>query len=367
MTTATIFFSLFAVYFSFMEFLEYRFFSNPLSHWLTAFSLTLSAYALLTLIKRLVLRRLRILGTVHAAIAWNGAVLALLGKTRTFFLIAVSLFVGAQALNLSDKTGYILGKIAFVSFLLQLGIWTSATIRFFVESDVRAKAANDGARAQSVRVLGYLANFAVGLLLLLWCLDGFGVNITTLVAGLGVGGIAVALAVQNILGDLFASLTIVLDKPFVYGDFVTVGEFKGTIEQVGLKTTRVRSQSGEQVIFPNADLLQSRIRNFKRMQERRTVITFALSTESERERIRLLPQELQKIVEAQSKTRFERAHLFKIGSSGLEFEIVYWVLDPDYLLYMQIQQEIELAILEKLEKDGLIFQPSTSPPVAARV
>ena len=186
-------------------------------------------------------------------------------------------------------------------------------------------------------------------------LDNLGYNVTALIAGLGVGGVAVALAVQNILGDLFASLSILFDKPFVVGDFLIVDEHMGSVEHVGLKTTRVRSLSGEQLIFSNSDLLKSRLRNYGRMYERRVAFQTGVTYETPREKLKLIPGIMRAAIEAQQKTRFDRSHFAAYGDFSLNFETVYYVLGPDYNLYMDIQQAINLQIHEQFEAAGIEF------------
>ena len=186
-------------------------------------------------------------------------------------------------------------------------------------------------------------------------LDNLGFNITALVASLGIGGIAVALAVQNILGDIFASLSIALDKPFVIGDFIIVEDVLGTVEYIGLKTTRLRSLSGEQIVFSNVDLLKSRIRNYKRMFERRVVFTIGVVYQTAHATLERIPALVRSIVEQQPKTRFDRAHFKEYGDSALVFEVVYFVLDSDYNIYMDIQQAINLAIFRRFQVKGIEF------------
>jgi small-conductance mechanosensitive channel len=200
-----------------------------------------------------------------------------------------------------------------------------------------------------------VVRLALWSVILLLALDNLGVDVTALVAGLGVGGIAVALAVQNVLGDLFASLSIVLDKPFVIGDFVNVGELVGTVEHIGLKTTRVRSLSGEQIVFSNADLLGSRIRNFGRMYERRVVFTIGVTYQTPRSKLIAIPRIIREAVEARQKTRFDRSHFKEYAASSIDFETVYFVLDPNFNAYMDIQQEINLQIHERFEAEGIEF------------
>jgi small-conductance mechanosensitive channel len=167
--------------------------------------------------------------------------------------------------------------------------------------------------------------------------------------------VAVALSVQNILGDLFASLSIILDKPFVIGDFLIIDDYMGSVEYVGLKTTRVRSLSGEQLIFSNSDLLKSRIRNYGRMFERRVVFSIGVTYDTSREKLRRIPGIIREAIEAEDKTRFDRSHFMNYGDYSLQFETVYYVLSADYNSYMDIQQAIYFAIHEAFEQEGIEF------------
>jgi small-conductance mechanosensitive channel len=180
-------------------------------------------------------------------------------------------------------------------------------------------------------------------------------DVTALVAGMGIGGIAVALALQNILGDLFASLSIVLDKPFVIGDFIIVGELMGGVEKIGLKTTRVRSLSGEQLIFSNSDLLNSRIRNYKRMQERRIPFGFGVTYQTTPDQLEAIPALIKSIIECEEGLRFDRAHFKGFGESSYDFEVVYYINTPDYNAYMDAQQTINLALCRGFAERGIEF------------
>jgi small-conductance mechanosensitive channel len=214
----------------------------------------------------------------------------------------------------------------------------------------------DASHVAAVRLVVLAARtvvFSIALLVVLQSV--FGVNITALVAGLGVGGIAIALAVQSILGDLFASLTIILDKPFVVGDFVIVGDMLGTVEQIGLKTTRLRSLSGEQLIVGNSDLLSSRIRNFKRMQERRIVFQFGVTYDTPAELLEGIPEIVRGIVGGLEGTRLDRVHFKQYGDFALIFEVVYYVESPEYNVYMDRQQSINLQLKRRFEAEGIAF------------
>jgi small-conductance mechanosensitive channel len=190
---------------------------------------------------------------------------------------------------------------------------------------------------------------------LLAMLSNIGVNITAFVASLGVGGIAIALAAQNILGDLFASVAIAVDKPFEVGDFVVMGEVVGSVEEVGIKTTRIRSLSGEQIVMANTEMLKQTIRNYKRLMERRIVFGFGVTYSSTPEQMQAIPEIVKKVVEGSERLRFDRAHFKAFGDSSLDFEVVYIVLDPDYNVYMDEQQRINLALLRELTALGVDF------------
>ena len=201
-------------------------------------------------------------------------------------------------------------------------------------------------------------------------LSTFGIEVTPLLAGLGVGGIAVGFALQQILGDIFCSVAIVLDRPFEVGDFIIIGDYMGTVERIGVKTTRVRSLGGEQIIFPNSDLLDSRIRNYKRMAERRVVFKFGVIYATPPRTSEQIPGLVRGSSRAIDQTRFDRAHFAVFGDSSLDFEVVYYVLSPDYNLYMDIQQQINLALVRAVASLGadfafptrtLYFAPDTAP------
>jgi small-conductance mechanosensitive channel len=186
-------------------------------------------------------------------------------------------------------------------------------------------------------------------------LENLGVNITGLVAGLGIGGIAVALALQNILSDLFSSFSIMLDKPFVVGDFIVVDEHLGGVEKIGLKTTRIRSLSGEVIVFSNADLLKSRVKNYRHMAERRVAFSVGVTYQTSHDTLRTISTMLADIIREQPKVRIDRVHFKEFGDSALIFEAVYYVTDPGFNTYMDIQQAINLEIYRRFSEAGIEF------------
>lgn len=211
-------------------------------------------------------------------------------------------------------------------------------------------------RASSIGAIGlFLSRIFLWILMALIVLDNFGVKITALLAGLGVGGIAIALAVKSILEDIFSSLTLALDKPFAPGDAITIGDFSGTVESIGIKTTHVRSINGEMLIFSNSDLLQSRLRNFGRMRERRVVFTIGITYETSPENVKNACKIIRDVVTSHEKVRLDRVHFLTFNSSSLDIEVVYWVSSPEFSVHADIKQSINFQILERFNEAKIEF------------
>lgn len=337
-----------------MTLLDEVFLGNTVFDWLMAAAVAGLTFTILLLLKRILGRRLKAFAQTTST-DLDDMVVDLVKRTKTVVLVLIAVFAGTFLLKFPDRTNALLSRIVTLTFLFQAGIWGSAILVFFISRNVRQRMADDPGTATTMTALGFLAKLALWSVVLLLGLENLGFDITALVAGLGVGGIAVALAVQNILGDLFASLSIVLDKPFVIGDFIIVDNLLGTVEHVGLKTTRVRSLSGEQLVFANADLLRSRIRNYKRMFERRVVFSIGVTYQTPHEKLARIGSLIRDVIQAEEDTRFDRAHFQAYGDSSLNFEVVYYVLKPDYNLYMDIQERINLELYRRFEAEGIEF------------
>jgi len=279
----------------------------------------------------------------------------IISRTANTFLIIISVFAALQSLVLTEKVQHIADKVLLIAICWQVGLWVSTAAMSWLEHRRQFKLQQDRATAGSLNIISVVLRVAIWVVVLLLTLDNLGINITTLVAGLGIGGIAVALAVQNVLGDLLASLSITLDKPFVVGDALTIDDIQGTVEQIGLKSTRLRSVNGEQIIMANADLLKSRVRNFGRLNERRAVMTLQVAYDTPAEKLPLLAEEIRKLVAAKKKVRLDRCHLSKLGVTAIEFETVYFVETADYGTFMDIQQAINLDILSYCTREGIRF------------
>lgn len=340
---------------------ERELYGNDVERWLIALGALLGVWLLLRIIKSIVQGRAQSFADRGASV-WPKAVADMAQATKVWFLFILSLYLSSLLLVLPERTLAVLQSVTAIAVILQAGICGNVMIAYGIQRYVERHKVSDAARVTTMSALAFLGKLVLWTVALLLILENLGVDVTTLIAGLGVGGIAVALAAQNILGDLFASLSIVMDKPFVLGDVISVGEFQGTVENIGLKTTRLRSLSGEQLVFPNSDLLTSRIRNYKRMQERRAVFTIAVTYDTALSQLREIPELIKAAITSQEQTRFDRAHFQKLGDSSLIFEAVYFVTIPDYLRYMDIQQQINLRLLEEFASRGIEFAHPT--PIA---
>ncbi|MBS3818144.1 mechanosensitive ion channel family protein [bacterium] len=311
-------------------------------------------WVIIRLLFSLISRKFRVLAQ-KTETTLDDLVADLFQKVKFYVLFVVSVYIGSLLLTLPPVVEKVLGEVLVIALLIQGGIWGSVVIEYWINRYKKDKMEEDAATVTTFTALGFIGRIALWTVVLLLALDNLGVEVSALIAGLGIGGVAVALALQNVLGDLFASLSIVLDKPFVIGDFIIVDNYLGTIEHVGLKTTRVRSLSGEQLIFANSDLLKSRIRNYKRMVERRIVFTLGVTYQTPYEKLKKIPQIIKEVLEKQENARLDRAHFKEYGDFSLNYEIVYYVQSPDYYLYMDIQQAVNLEIYRRFQEEGIEF------------
>jgi small-conductance mechanosensitive channel len=338
-----------------VPFLNIMLLGNSVRMWLIALVVSLVALVLLRILRRVLTVRVEAFAKRTETVL-DDYVARIFTTTKVFFLFALSAYAGTQVLSLPVVAVKWIGTVTIVSVLVQVGIWGDALINMWLTRYQESNLEVDPGRVTTMRATTFVVRVALFSVVTLVALDNIpGVHVTTLIASMGVGGIAVALATQNILADLFASLSISLDQPFVMGDFIIVDDKMGTVEHVGLKTTRLRSLTGEQLIFANNDLLKSRIRNYKRMNERRILFAVGVTYQTPADKLEAIPAMIKDIVDAQDNVRFDRAHFKGFGDFSLNFEVVYWVKVPDYNVYMDIQQAINLALYRKFGDEGIEF------------
>lgn len=335
-----------------MQFLNYQILGNTLLDWIIAIGIFLILVAVLIFIKDKAVARIQ--SRVINGTGWNEIFVEVIGQTRLYAIIALSAWLASLVLTLSPGAMTLLRTVMFTLLLLQIARWGNRLISLLVAREVKRRVGNDDESSTTVNLLGFFGRVILWTVILMVVLDNLpNVKVDTLITSLGISGIAVAISVQRILSDVFASVSIALDKPFVIGDFIIVDTFQGTVENIGLKSTRIRSLFGEQIVMSNSDLLNSRIKNYKRMIDRRVVFNLKIAPSMTTEELMRIPPLLQEIVQAQSPARFDRAHFLSINDNHYLFEVVYFVLSPDYDTYMDIQQNVNLAILNRFRQEGI--------------
>jgi small-conductance mechanosensitive channel len=282
-----------------------------------------------------------------------------LGRTSNLVVFATSILIGLSALDLPAPWNTRVSHLWFLTLGLQLAIYLHSAIKVTAKRyfQTHGHAGADAQVTVAHTLIIWVLQTSVWVIFALALLANLGINISTFVASLGIGGIAIALAVQNVLGDLFASLSIAIDKPFEVGDFIATSDTSGTVEKVGLKTTRLRALSGEQIIVSNAELLKDTVSNFKRMVTRRIVYNLRAHPDTPPALAAKVPTAVAEFIARHEKVRFDRAHLSKYTQDYIEWEIVYTMLDADYDLFMNTQQAIILASMQMFADLGISTAP----------
>ncbi|MCL7961908.1 MAG: mechanosensitive ion channel family protein [marine benthic group bacterium] len=337
-----------------MEFLDNVIFGNPLRAWTASLAIFLGLALLYALVKKALLSRIVALSE-KTQTGLDDSFAAAINATKSWLLLFIAIQFAVRPLSLSSQADAWLTRLAIGAALVQVGFWASAWVQVLLRSWQVRRWGDDPEASMTVRFVGWAISVAVWAIVAMLVLENLGVDISALVAGLGIGGIAVALAVQSVLGDLLASLSILLDKPFVIGDYLSVDDLGGTVESIGLNSTRLTSLTGEQLVFSNKDLLQSRIRNYGRMEERRVLFKIGVVYGTPPELVEKIPEMLRSAIESHELTRFSRSHFKEFGDSALIFETVYFMTVPDYGTYMDVQQAVNIEMLRRFAAEGIEF------------
>ncbi len=320
---------------------------NPMSAYLLAAATFVAAVWSFLVIRRLANR-------VRPSLAAE-----LIDQVRAHELAIVALDFAVRSLDLPRRFEHSLHVVTILVIAYRV-VGLLSTVAHYSIHRTMLTDPSDRANSATAQTATLAAKGVIWLAAVLFTLSNLGFNVTSLLAGLGIGGVAVALAAQAVLGDLFAAIAIYLDKPFVVGDAVKVGDTYGSVEHIGIKTTRVRALSGELLVYPNSALTSARLQNFQQMTERRVVINFSVPLDTPNATLEKIPAQVAAIVNRTPDLRFGRAHLALYQDSGLQYEVVFFVLSPDYTLYMDAQQAVLLGVLETLRADGIpLAQPTT--------
>ena len=335
------------------NFLDQKFLNNTVLLYITAVGVFIVCVIAVKIFKRIVLNHLKKWSEKTETIIDDFLVKSI-EKSLIPLLYFGALYLAVNTLVLNPKISNLIEKasIILVTFFV-LRVITSG-IRFSLDLYLSKKREGQ-TRRKEIRGLTSLISILIWVLGFVFLLDNLGFNISAVIAGLGIGGIAIALAAQTILGDLFSYFVIFFDRPFEIGDFIVVGDKAGAIEYIGIKTTRIRALGGEQLVFSNKELTNSIIHNYKKMEKRRVVFHLGVIYQTKAEQLAEVPGIVKEIIEAQTDVTFDRGHFYNYGNSSLDFEFVYYVIGAYYTKYMDIQQSINLKIFEAFEKRGIEF------------
>lgn len=329
-------------------FLHDDYYGNPMSAYLLAGATFVAAVWIFLVLRRLANR-------VRPTLASD-----LIDQVRAHELVIVALDFAVRSLDLPNRVEHALHVVTLLVVAWRLVGLLSTIAKYSIEKTILSDP-QDRANYATAQTANLAVKGLIWVATILFVLSNLGFNVSSVLTGLGIGGVAVALAAQAVLGDLFAAIAIYVDKPFIVGDSIQVGDFFGTVEHIGMKTTRVRNLGGELLVYPNSLLTTQRIQNFQRMTERRVVINFSVPIATSPETLRKIPGQVAAIVNKTPDLRFGRAHLSSYEDTGhLQFEVVFFVLSPDYMIYMDAKQAVLVGLIETLAADGIILaQPTT--------
>ena len=332
---------------------EHVYYGNSLADWAVAGLVAISTWLGLSIVRRLSVARSKRSAVLSRPTPVR-LIFHLLAHTKQFLIVALAVYAGQEDLVFLPKVQHIVDTAVVMAILLQLGLWAVRALKFYLQIKELERGPDHGFTG-SLDIINFVAQMLIWSLLCLVALENPGINITALLAGLGVGGVAVALALQNVLGDLFASLSIALDKPFVVGDRLVIDAFAGVVERIGIKTTRMRSDAGEQIILSNADILKSRVRNYGRAPEQRALATIRVPYDTPRDTLQAIPKLMEGIVREQPNARFDRCHLRGLESAWLEFELSFFVQQPRINSLLDLQQAVNFRIIDEFRRLGVAF------------
>jgi small-conductance mechanosensitive channel len=335
------------------HFMDEMIWGNPVRDWLIAIGIVTGCLLAARLVQSIVIGRLR-KAALATTSSFDDLLVSLLRQFILPFAVILSIYIGLNALEFSSRTHRVIHAAVLVITVYYI-IRAVITIATYLFGQFVSRESDKESKAKKVKGIMLILKIVLWLLGFLFIVDNLGYNITTIITGLGIGGIAIALAAQAVLGDLFSYLAIFFDKPFEEGDFIIIGDKMGSVEFIGIKTTRLRAIGGEQLIVSNTDLTNSRVQNYKRMEQRRVVASIGVTYDTAVDKLKKIPAIVKTAIETEEQTKFDRAHFTGFGDSALNFEIVYYILTSDYIVYMDCQQRINWLIMEAFANDGIDF------------
>lgn len=335
------------------DFIKQIYWNNTIEQYITAISILAAGVIVLWIFKKIILSRLTRISQRTATII-DDLLVKLIEKSLLPLAYLGLLYFAINTLSVPQVVVKIINTASAVLITYLVTRIVISAINQLLQTYTKKSDDTEKQEKQLKGIKG-LINFVIWIIALIFLLDNLGVQVSAVVAGLGIGGIAVALAAQAILGDLFSYFVIFFDRPFEVGDFIIVGDKLGSVEYIGIKTTRIRAIGGEQLVFSNTDLTNSRIHNFKKMERRRIVFKLGVIYQTPAEKLKIIPGLVKQIIEEVADTTYDRGHLSNFGDFSINYEFVYYVNGSDYTKYMDIQQEINLNIYKKFEEEKIEF------------
>ena len=331
-----------------LENLDYVFWGNEIGDYVLSFLVLISLLICLRIFRKIALKRVT---SVIKKVSLGRSLISILESIKLPFYLFVSFWISLNVLNVDERISKVLNSV--------LIIWASyyliIALQILIDYLLKKRIIKDPESKESFIMIGKAIKFVIWLTVFLMVISSLGINITSIVAGLGIGGIAIAFALQNVLSDLFSSFSIQFDKPFAAGDLILVGEHMGTVERIGIKTTRLRSIQGEEIIISNKELTTVRVQNFRKIERRRNAFKFGVVYETPNEKLKKIDEIIAEIIKDEELADFDRVFFIGFRDYSLEFEAVYFVLSGDYKEFLRTHESILLKIKERFEKEGIVM------------
>ncbi len=338
--------------------LEQQFYNNTGQEYLIALAVFIGALIVLKIIKTIIVARLKNLAK-KTKNDIDDAVINIFSKVKPPFYFLLSLYLGIQFISLPDIVNQVVRMLFVIALVYEIINAVQEVVEYITRKAMRKEKGDKEAQA-TVKTLSIVVKvilWSIGIILIL---GNLGVNVTSLIAGLGIGGIAIALALQNILSDVFSSFSILIDKPFQVGDLIKVGTDMGIVEKIGIKTTRLRTLDGQLLVIANQELTTARVQNFKQLEKRRALFTLGVIYETDKAKLKQIPKLIENIVKTEKLAEFDRCHFRDFGDFSLNFEIAFYVNTQDYLEFRNIVERVNLAIFDEFAKQKIEFAYPTS-------
>ncbi len=330
-------------------FLEIIWWGNTIEEYLVALAVLVISLFVLGIVRSFIFARLRLLAQ-KTKTNIDDLVVRILKSIRPPFYVVLSLYIALLFLEVHPFIDKAILAIVLVWATYQVILAIQLVVDFILDKKIDPE---DGGQRAAIGLLSTLVRIALWVIGIILILQNLGVNVSSFIAGLGIGGVAVALALQNVLGDLFSSFAIYFDKPFTVGDFIIVGDKMGTVEKIGVKTTRLRALQGEEIVLSNTDLTSAQVQNFRKLNERRVTFTFGVTYDTPSDKLKAIPSIIENIFNDLDMVRYESAHFKEFADSALVFEVIYYTLSPEYLEYLSLRQKINLAIVESFDREKI--------------